>query len=1022
MAYSKKGISNSIGLFLGLVACVFLIIVTFKLLGVYSNYQNEQQAQITAKNLQTAMNSVCLTGQPVEVNVNFPQEVSSGGTSILGTIAGALTGEKISVTNAIRYTTALKSYGDPWYVLYYQYFPDGEDSSWTGWNEIAGMRVATTSLRGAEAASCLATGLIPFLGDMKRIGVVGAKKAGAKISSYIDELVDVMRGSKTLSKSEATIDVLSAANKLDNVKPGVLEELFSNTYFRKMITNSKKAGRAITAPLQKILNFFSSYSDDMVKGVRSVTKTDSAAKSYIKANTVLKSTDDLDSEVAKLLGDITHRDYSDTLRKIANNENGLVTDSMKTSVSKLRQELDLDYFRTSIYSPLNEKQLNHIDDILTRLEKNEPVYGSEISAIKKYLAGAGIDATDFNDALDSIYLKKTSVDQIADTYNKYVVGSNPTSLFRSQESIVYTRGFAYDLVDDVPTSIPSIAKRLGFKESFIRNIKNRPISQAASYVTHWGTWYGLSWIASTALSVADLAEMKFYPCSGNALCLKSQVNPSITVYPLDDCAEQGIEWIELNKHAKDGAVSGTTVTNAMDSLASAFMGNKPYTQFYTASPCKGRIEITKGVCNCAQKKVPYIDDSTLVEYYFNCTVKDTALNLAECNFSQRMLDEENEYEPEQIKMLSKKIVVAQRSIEDPLEESKELNYILSIDINQEIWKIYGVDEITLNERLALEDLSEYENEKIECIDSVLEYETEVKFGCTIQMPAIAFNYTTCEGSNFWLRCTNWTKISDGTGTRDALEGEEELSTSTWNCFNWSLDYYSGGINSGANSIQVIRVKDIKEYREVDKINEIGKNYFNALMEFNKTIGTPNNVRQYYIDSFYPSPETVGETFDLVWKNINPASVIKDMFNEEYVLKNFPLVQTIADLSEVTLPSEYLLNDSNVNQLFMYNLRAEDKIPCLKVTYIADETSGFCYSSPTAAAQAEEVVWAGVSTAADLIIEAALRTTVVGNLGAGLISCEVGNAIMWFGQDRISDAKEKQLWPNNIYFKNYYTER
>ena len=58
-------------------------------------------------------------------------------------------------------------------------------------------------------------------------------------------------------------------------------------------------------------------------------------------------------------------------------------------------------------------------------------------------------------------------------------------------------------------------------------------------------------------SLADVSMLKFAPCSGNALCLKLQVNPSITVYPLDDCNDAGINYIEFNKYPEGSDISGS---------------------------------------------------------------------------------------------------------------------------------------------------------------------------------------------------------------------------------------------------------------------------------------------------------------------------------------------------------------------------------------------------------------------------------------------------------------------------------
>ena len=141
-----RGISKSLELFIGLAILLLILMITFKLFGIWMAYEYEQQAQITAKRLQTAMNFVCAYGEPTEVEINLPQKLSPGGrfrfpVDIYWSWNFPFVNVRLNtkaIADATRYILALRSYGDPWYVIYFERFPEGEDT-WAGWDEVVAM-------------------------------------------------------------------------------------------------------------------------------------------------------------------------------------------------------------------------------------------------------------------------------------------------------------------------------------------------------------------------------------------------------------------------------------------------------------------------------------------------------------------------------------------------------------------------------------------------------------------------------------------------------------------------------------------------------------------------------------------------------------------------------------------------------------------------------------------------------------------------------------------------------------------
>lgn len=141
------------------------------------------------------------------------------------------------------------------------------------------------------------------------------------------------------------------------------------------------------------------------------------------------------------------------------------------------------------------------------------------------------------------------------------------------------------------------------------------------------------------------------------------------------------------------------------------------------------------------------------------------------------------------------------------------------------------------------------------------------------------------------------------------------------------------------------------------------------------------------------------------------------------MKNIPIVYTIINLSEVTLPKEVDLTNDEANIYLKYNLPTEEKTDCLKVTYLAGDTSGFCYTSPTGITDAKGWGWMALAFGVDVGLQITVDFLSGGTLsGIGSLgSCLLGNYIMWYGESAVSKEKQESYWPHNIYFDNYYTK-
>ncbi|HIE41245.1 MAG TPA: hypothetical protein EYP80_01120, partial [Candidatus Aenigmarchaeota archaeon] len=110
-----------------------------------------------------------------------------------------------------------------------------------------------------------------------------------------------------------------------------------------------------------------------------------------------------------------------------------------------------------------------------------------------------------------------------------------------------------------------------------------------------------------------------------------------------------------------------------------------------------------------------------------------------------------------------------------------------------------------------------------------------------------------------------------------------------------------------------------------------------------------------------------------------------------------------------------------SRIYDINLPNNSEVDCLIVTFYdkSNGTRGFCYTSPPGGELLKDIGWTALSIVADIGVQGLLSITGVGASAAGVIGCEVGNAIMWFGQNQISEEKEKRLWPKNLFFGNYF---
>ncbi len=979
-----KGISHSLEILIGLIVCVFILMIAFKLLGIYSAYQYEQQAQITAKNLQTAMNRVCVSGQPMEVNVNFPQELTSGGkaTNPISLIWDKLTGRKDAVTNALRYMTALQSYGDPWFVIYYEDFPQEEDAGWTGWSEVAAMRTTSMVMRGIDAASC-AMNLIPFSGVGKRISrfVTKVSEREGKIAKLAKAAIKISR------KARATGRAVSKVKNVGNLLKAGKTKLAKKKFFKeigKKIRKKVNVGKVwlwIKGNDIKPLTRHLTESSKLIEVYRGFFKVGHKLKSLKKTKQVVRKLRKVaDKGLYKEVSNKEIRKDAINLKALSDPDfairKGALEDLGVSDVTKFYEEITkqgkrfgkkLESNKIKAIVPDDEHRV--LKDLARKLEKKEVPNKKDIENARGIMARLEAKGSCRGGGCKKI---NSYLDVAEDHTNLHRMGETlkPPKLIDDSTSFRHTRSILLaEAREPFAPGLPGLAAYLGRAAKRGMRFIGGPIA------TKWGVWYGSSFVFSKALSLADVSMLKFSPCSDHALCLKSQVNPSITIYPLDECKEAGIDYIQLDKYppGEEGVLG---FTRWIDSVT----GSSPVSKFYTASPCEGKLKIEKKECECSGVQKPYFDYSSQNVFIFDCVL--TSTTRADCNFTKYM-DYLNETEDlgGVVKTLSHTNEITINEITN--STGHFIKYKVSVDFNDKIWG------------QGYKDFKSTEDPRpFKCTKYVTD--TGHPFSCEFPMPSIPFHTTECKGSTLWLECTNWTEGDTGTKELPGMEEKTEVEITEWCCVQWNLTDYG----ADENTAKIINVSGCEDYKLTKTKQDIESNLSSTLNEGNPP-GSAWNISD--PDAYY-------------------GSVRGDV------------IKAIQSTSKIELNEGKDPNNASINALYMHNLYPKDNTPCLKITYINDDTKGFCYSSPPNGEFLEEIGYMAGSIVTEATLEgvgAALcglssiptggTTAVACEQAASFAACEIGNMVMWYGQNQVAEHREARLWPHNTFFGNYYTK-
>ncbi len=626
---SKGFFSHSLQIFIGLVVVVFTLMITSHFLGMWASFQYEQEAEKSTKNLQTAMNYVCASPQGATrtVEINLPQKISSRGAEAnpISFLHSFITGDVEAVGKAMRYMTALESYGDPWYTIYYEKFPEGEDTGWTGWSEVAAMRTTSMVWRSAEVATCL----VPFhrlAGALKWVGKAGAgggsyvvgktvKKAGKLAGRNFE---DAIRKSRAAKKAGATVTKIFLAGQKSR-KIG--RKLFLKDLWPKISTKVKSSAnnlwrwimdKCTTKSKAHFNEYAKSYSAVKAIDVEDISKF---SKIEMHSKNFYNKIDDFmdgrmtHGEAKKFMKNIKYLSKSDKTKaeRISKlNDLGIGGEKYYKAAKEARKGLE-NYAHTGFDQGLiNKKDKDIVFDITQRLKNGDnTIYPGETMEVKRILKKAGWTAEDIeNDDYINALESYTRIHRIGDKLE-------PEKLFDDSKPLRWTQAIYHSQMDNTKiSSLPHLA--MFASKKVLKHAHKKHV------VGRWGTWYGSSFVFSNALDRMQISQMKFSPCMDHSLCLKSQANPSIGIYPLEECKQAGIDYIELNKYAMESSKAGVSFNRNEPKVVvkDSKLPKKLYPESSTILNLQGRRELSctgtsqnKIYCFGGIKSTEYIADT-----------------------------------------------------------------------------------------------------------------------------------------------------------------------------------------------------------------------------------------------------------------------------------------------------------------------------------------------------------------------------------------------------------------------------
>lgn len=977
----------------GLFFTILILIFFFKLFSIYGALQEQQRAIASVQGLQTGINYVCTTKKPIVIEIDLPQNVFGGkGESLIDALARgiyqAFSGKEVETAKEMAaYTFSIENYGDPWYVLYYEFFPEGEDYGWRNWHRVAGTSVVEVGFFFSDIATCA----LPFAKTLA--SSVKQSERAAKLAKLLklDAASEKLSAIKE-SVSESRISAMFKRVFSLKEKPGEQEIVLKEAY-----ESAKKEGKLKVA-YQTFREWFKS---SLLK-LKNEKEASLAVSSF---RTIERESD----EVVEIAKELRYLQDISPARGITPSSD---MDELISSATKIRNLFEK-----------NEKALEVVEttkDLVSKAEKaNKDVIfqalyfgNNKLPLAKRYLLPEEAEILEKalhtlkNSPSDlTLYLTSKKIDKIllkldsSFDSNARKLSEDIRNWIEFQEKVNRIKRARIYL--DSPSIKPYLIGKVKWYTSLYRN--------ADIGLIRAGKWHGYRFAVSTLLSPAEFSFLKFNPayCGENSICLKNALSWEILKFPLTDCKQAGYNYIELEKLALEPVSFEASALSFFEGLFSNVYGNKPYSRFYLASPCQGKVLIIPGECEGNLKEVPIIAR----DVFGNVELEEKSFTCERSNYLRvsAMYSNGTVFF---IKDLPPATV--QKEINDPVYGTSKLENInIECDVTDQVLKIYGIDEklVTGEENRTICSQS-FDTSELSENHAKTGYLLPDSISCTISLPKIlGKKHVINKTSNFKLFCSKWNLTENQTECDYSFQGDV---CKRWCCLEWSIIDTSSG--SSSRLFNVSKCEDYPKSIITDK-----RRWYDHLMDeyipsggvyskkMAKILEKEKNEHDLILSPYcepYPKCIPKKEEYRLLCK---AACKISDTHLPEklrqFILSHYN--QTFPSTED--LSSYSLLDLINLNQSSTY-LPVPDTFPCIKVFVIGKETKGFCYTPPR---NTQEILENVVSTAGSVL---SMVTSMLGPEAAP--ACIVGSLIQYGSSWLAKELKKNSLWPYNFMLHSF----
>ena len=980
----------------GLLFTILILIFFFKLFSTYGAIQEQQKAIASVQGLQTGINYVCTTKKPVIINIDLPQNVFGGkGESLIDALArgiyNAFSEKKLETAKEMAtYTFSIENYGDPWYIIYYEFFPQGEDYGWRNWHKVAGTSIVEVAFFFTDAITCT----MPFA---KSIAIsVKESESAAKFAKLLK--LDI--ASERLNAIRESFSESKVATKLGKVfsifkRGGDPQE--KEIALKEVYESAKKEGKLSIA--------YQTFKSWMTKSILTLRNEREAAMVVRNFRIIQRNAEDL-VELSDSLKSLTF--YSPVKEDL---------DDLLALSKEIKELFEKDGKAIEVFEKSQEiaSKVNKVNaDISTALLEGNDKYqlakryldAEELETLKKAIVTMGNSPSDItlyltSKKIDSILLKLDSIPepkakQFSKDIRNWILLQKKLNRIKSASNYLKAIGKS---------------KLIGKAKWYLSLY-----TEAGIGLTRVAKWQGYRLIVSAFLSPLEFSFLKFNPtyCQGNTLCLKNVLSWDILKFPLDDCKQAGYNYIELEKLALDPVNFQAKAVSLFEGSLSYIYGNKPYSRFYLASPCQGKVLIIPSECEGNLKKEPII----AMDVFGNVELEEKLFTCAQSNYLKVSALYSNGtafFVKNFTSGISSPFSTIPKEIIDPIYGTSWLENInIECDLSDQVLKIYGIEGLALSGKNRTICSQSFDTIELLEDPTKTEYYLPSSISCNLSLPKIlGTKHIVTKESPFRLFCSKWNLTDNQTECDYSFQGK---TCKRWCCLEWSItDGHSYDVLFNVSSCgdyenPLTAINNHKYWQDhlIDEYIPSGKIYSSEMKEIiEKEESEWNPLIELFCESCDPvipkDPKSTNRIPCQAACSMSQISLSEKL--RQYILSHYNQTFPASEnLSSYSLQSLIYLSESSTI------LPTSSTFPCIKVYVIGNQTKGFCYTPPR---NTQEILENVVASAGSFL---SMIASMLGPEAAP--ACLIGSSIQYGSSWLAKELEKNSVWPYNFMLHSF----